>query len=87
MYCVLMMSGAEVYGQCHCCNISAWRNELPAILFDHVSHFNYKFTFFVLLAGFKSMFLEQCAKVPSKKYKVNQILTYFHPSVVLQELQ
>ncbi len=30
---------------------------MPAILFDHVSYFNYEFSFFVLLTGFKCMFL------------------------------
>lgn len=35
------------------------RKSLPAIVFDHVGKFNYKFSFFVLLTAFKSMFLDK----------------------------
>lgn len=31
---------------------------LPSIFFDHMSNFYYEFSFFILLAGFKCMFLK-----------------------------
>ncbi len=51
-------------------------NLVPSILFYHVGHLNNEFTFFVLLAGFKSMFLYIITR--SERQNLKPLPTHWH---------